>query len=535
MEPGVLPSAPASGPPPDQSRAPQRGQAPPGQPPPGWPPGTPAPRAQQPALSTAQSAAPAPRPRQHYLAVRAGMDRNLAIGALAGGVLLDTAWRAGLATIAAAAWVTAVAVVLLLSGRLRGPAGRLAAGTAAATSLLLAFRSSPWVLVPVTIAAATALLLGASLGADRGGASATFPALILRLVLTAGHLVLAPGMLRQHGAGSESAASRAARRRAAAIGRGVLLGAPAMIIVWGLLAAADPIFRSWFEAPALVSHLVLLLAGSWTVAGLARAASARQPVPALPKAPALGTVEACSILGGLCVLYAVFVAAQLSALSGAGQRILVTSGMTYAGYARSGFFELLICAAITLVLLFAVRACAAPHSVLTASCALTAILTIGVVITAIRRLQLYEAAYGLTMLRLACLVVAAWIGVVFILTALTITRRGLPQRLLPAAVLVSALVFTIGWAVASPAAIVARVNLSRAAHGRPLDTYQVARLGPDATPALLAGLHGLPPAPAAQLRSVICAAQPAPATGAAFNMSVARARAAAHAACGPRP
>lgn len=463
------------------------------------------------------------------------MDRNLAIGALAGGVLLDIAWRAGLATIAATAWVTAAAAVVLLSGRVRGRAGRLAVSTAAATSLLLAFRSSPWVLVPVIIAVITALLLGASLGADRGGVSATFPALVVRLMLTAGHLVLAPGMLRQHAEVNEGAGSSAARRRAALAGRGVLLGAPALIIVWGLLAAADPIFRSWFEAPALASHLALLLAGSWAVAGLARAASARKPSPALPPAPSLGTVEACSILGGLCVLYAVFVGAQLAALSGAGQHILVTRGLTYAGYARSGFFELLICAVITLVLLFTVRACAAPHPVLTASYALTTVLTMGVVITAIRRLQLYEAAYGLTMLRLACLVAAAWIGVVFVLTALTLIRRGLPQRFLPAAVLASALLFTVGWAIASPAAIVARVNLSRAAHGRPLDIYQVAHLGPDGTPALLSGLHSLPPAQAAQLRRAICAAEPAPVTAAAFNVSVNRARAAARAECGRRP
>lgn len=187
------------------------------------------------------------------------------------------------------------------------------------------------------------------------------------------------------------------------------------------------------------------------------------------------------------------------------------------------------------MLLFSVRACAAPHPVLTASYALTTVLTIGVVITAIRRLQLYEAAYGLTLLRLACLVAAAWIGVVFILTALTITRRGLPRRLLPATVLASALLFTAGWAIASPAAIVARVNLSRAAHDHPLDLYQVSQLGPDGTPALLAGLRSLPPEQAALLRRMVCAAQPAPATAASFNMSVNRARAAARAACGSRP
>jgi hypothetical protein len=276
--------------------------------------------------------------------------------------------------------------------------------------------------------------------------------------------------------------------------------------------------------PPPAGHVLLVLAGAWAVTGLARAASAREPLPELTPAPRLGTVEAGFVLGGLCALYTAFVAAQFVALSGAGHRILVTRGLTYSQYARSGFFELLACAAITMLVLLIVRACARPHPWLTALYLLTAVLTIGVVITAIRRLELYEAAYGLTMLRLACLVAAAWIGVVFALIALSTARRGLPGRFLPAAIVISALAVTAGWGMASPAAIVARVNLSRAAHGHPLDVSQAASLGPDAMPTLLSGLGQLSPARARQLRLAICAAEPPAAPAAAFNMSVTSAR-----------
>ncbi len=122
----------------------------------------------------------------------------MAISALIGGVMLDIAVRAGLATVAAAAWVAVVVAALLLSGRVRGSAARASVIAAAALALLFAFRSSPWVLVPVTVAVTAALLLGVSLGADRGSAASTFPALAARLFLVAGHLICAPGLLRSH-------------------------------------------------------------------------------------------------------------------------------------------------------------------------------------------------------------------------------------------------------------------------------------------------------------------------------------------------
>ena len=44
-------------------------------------------------------------------------------------------------------------------------------------------------------------------------------------------------------------AGEAIRERAAALARGALLGGPVLLVVGALLAAADPIFRSWFDVP----------------------------------------------------------------------------------------------------------------------------------------------------------------------------------------------------------------------------------------------------------------------------------------------
>ena len=462
--------------------------------------------------------------------MREGADRRLVVGAIVVGVIFDVAARSGLATVAGTAWVCVIAAALLLGGRARGGSARLLIAAAPALALFFVLRASPWVLAPAVFAVVLTLLVGVSLGADAGGLAATFPALGTRIAIALGHLALAPGMFGQR---ADSGRGVTASRRASAIARGALLGAPVMLVIGVLLAVADPIFRSWFDLSSITRHLVLISVGAWAATGLARAASAAKPSPALPPARALGVIEASCVLGGLCALYAAFVVAQFIALSAGGRHVLLTRGLTYAQYARGGFFELLACAAITLLVLLGVRACAnRDHVVLKVLSALTVALTLGVVIVAIGRLRLYEAAFGLTMLRLACLVAAVWIGAVFLLLGATFFRRGLPRRLFPASMLVSGLLVIAAWGAANPASIVARTNLDRVRIGQRFDTQEAASLGPDATPALLAGIGRLTSVQQAELRRALCQGRPARVAGVAFNMSLSRAAAALAAACG---
>jgi hypothetical protein len=338
-------------------------------------------------------------------------------------------------------------------------------------------------------------------------------------------------MLRPAGKPAAATSDRSASVLSATLT--VLVGLPALLVVAALLAAADPIFRSWFSPGAIPRHLILVAAGAWIVAGLARAASATRPAPGLPSAPTIGIPAIAFVLAGLCALYAAFASAQLVALSGAGHRILVTHGLTYAKYARSGFFELLACAAITLLVLLGAWALTDHASKMLKSLgALTVALTIVVVVIAIRRLELYEAAYGLTMLRLACLAVAVWIGVLFVVLGSTLVRRGLPRKAFPAAFIASGLLLITAWGIANPASIVATTNLRRAGQGHVLDIREVAGLGADAVPAIEASMRYLHPAEVTTLRSLICGGSPPDNAGASFNISVARASQARARTCG---
>jgi Domain of unknown function (DUF4173) len=197
-------------------------------------------------------------------------------------------------------------------------------------------------------------------------------------------------------------------RRALAAGRGALIGGPAIVVVCWLLTTANPAFRSWFGLAPLARHALLIAIGAWAVLGLGRAASAARPVSPSPQVLTLSPAEACVIVGGLGAVYAAFTVAQLEALSGAGHRILVTRGLTYAQY----------------------------------------------------------AAFGLTLPRLACLAAACWIAVVFLLLAATLPKRGLRSRYFPAAMVISGLMAVAVWAIVNPAGIVARTDADRAQSGR---------------------------------------------------------------------
>ncbi len=473
--------------------------------------------ASQPPVAGNPSLTPGSGPRGQLrppaLPVRARADLRIVAATMTGGVIFDIAARAGAATIAGTWWIIVAAGALLFSRRAQGHTSQLSLIAAMAFGLILTVRSSPWVTLPVAASVVALLLIGSSAGADGSGSATSFARMANRAEVAIGHFGAAPGMLRITGAPGQTA------RRAAAGGRGALLAIPVVLVIGWLLARADPVFRSWIDLPDAGLHIVLILLGSWAVLGLCRIASAQQPAMTLPAGPTLGTIEAVVVVSGLAAVYAAFVAAQLEALSGAGHRILVTRGLTYAQYARSGFFELLACAAITLLILLGVRACAKQgHPVLTAVYGLTIVLTLGVVVTAIRRLQLYEAAFGLTMLRLACLVAASWIGIVFLLLAATLARRGLPPRFFPAAMIISGLAAVAIWGLANPAAVVARTNLSRAHDGRVFDVGQAAGLGPDAVPALVQYLPELSSSQSGQLRHELCGVRGGKDTGVSFNL-----------------
>ena len=143
-----------------------------------------------------------------------------------------------------------------------------------------------------------------------------------------------------------------------------------------------------------------------------------------------------------------------------------TAGLTYAEYARSGFFQLGALAAITLAVLLTIDVFTDTSEgptrgrIVRLSEACVG-LTLVVVVSALRRLDLYENAYGLTMLRLYAAVFAGWIGVSLVLLGGWVHKRR-DRAWFPAAAVGAGLAALLALNVINPEAIVVRRNVTLA-------------------------------------------------------------------------
>ncbi|MBW3614391.1 MAG: DUF4173 domain-containing protein [Actinobacteria bacterium] len=452
-------------------------------------------------------------------------DGRVLAAVAAGAVGTDLALRSGVAGVAGALLPALVAGGLLASGRVVNRRAWPVLALAPLFGLWLAVRVSPW-LLPLDVAAAVALVaLGASLARRGDPTDLSIPELCGRALHTLAHGVLAAGFLlralprRRTGAPSSTGA----------VIRGCILAGPLICLLALLLASADPVFASFFRLPTggadLFAHLVFLGMGALGAAGLLRMASA-PPFELAGEGPRpLGAVEATTVLAALVGLFAAFTLTQGLAVVRGAAYVTRTAGLSYAAYARSGFFQLLAVAAITLVVLVTLRAATRLEStaarrrfLVLAEAAV--VLTLVIVAGAVRRLWLYEQAYGLTMLRLCSVLFALWIGAVFLLLAASLGGVGARRAWLAPAAAVVALGGLLITNVANPEAVVVRRNVERFGSSAKLDAYYLVELSDDAVPELVASLPRLDPATAAFVLDVVCAGDRHPAGGLwAYNAS----------------
>jgi len=189
----------------------------------------------------------------------------------------------------------------------------------------------------------------------------------------------------------------------------------------------------------------------------------------------------------LVLLFALFVAVQLTVLFGGSKHVLDTDGLTYAEYARGGFWQLLIVTGLTLVVLagaarWAPRETKTDRVLIRAILGSLAVLTLVVVASATHRMDLYADTYGLTRLRLLVVICELWLGLVFLLILIAGIRLTGPW--LPRAVVATAVLALIGLSVANPDRLIADHNVTRFEQTGRIDTAYLSDLSADAVPAL---------------------------------------------------
>jgi hypothetical protein len=476
-----------------------------------------------------------PRPSWLNLDVKATPTSLALAGALILGLIADQALRTGTFGLAASLAVAVSALVLVFTGRLRTLESRLLAAAAVLFGVWFSARASSWLLWP-DLAMSLALLGLAASEARRGS-------LLDTGIAEAGARALHALMHGAAGAGFIARPLVRARARLTLFGplaRGLLIAAPIAILLAGMLAAADPVFASFFNLNLDFGQLILdgvfVLIGSLTVAGLLRVAAA-QPVSRV-NGPVwrLGSIEGLVVLAVLDAIFAAFAVAQAMAAVGAAGDTLHAAGLTYADYARSGFFELLWVAGITAIILILFSRITGLTQPNTKRAFLvlgqTGIgLTLLIVFVAFRRLSLYEEAYGFTMLRLYSQIFAVWIAVVFLLLSADMAGLFKQRRWFVGATSLTAMALLLAVNLVNPEAVVVALNIDHARSTQKIDAQYLSELSSDATPALLASRSQLDPTLGRDITRVACAGPKAYAVRPNFNWSEAAAASARQEGC----
>ena len=289
-----------------------------------------------------------------------------------------------------------------------------------------------------------------------------------------------------------------------AAGRGMLLAAPLLLVFGGLLVAADAAFAHMagnllIVAPApLVKHLLVASCWAWVAGGYLRGVALRRGTAAGvvrgPGSASLGMMEMGIVLAALDVLFLVFVIVQFRYFFGGGSLVQASTGLTYAEYARRGFFELVTVAALVLPLLLLAdwlrrRERPLHDRLFRALAGAQVVLLFVIMASAVQRMRLYQQAYGLTELRLYTTVFMGWLAVVFAWFMATVLR-GRRDRFAFGA-MTAAFVAVAALHALNPDALIVRTNTARAAAGRSFDARYATSLSADAVPALVEALPAL--------------------------------------------
>ncbi len=426
---------------------------------------------------------------------------GLAIGALADLTLRELPWGLN-ATVVAMALVAVILWQQADHGTGAGP-GRIGYGVAVlAAAVGLAWRDAT-VLKVLDLLCIT-VLLGLLASTRRGQAAPpSLTGYLLRIAGTVAHGAVGTPLLVAQDVDWSEVGLGALLRFLLAVGRGLAIAFPVLLVFTALLVNADPLFGRWVDqvfdvdVVLVLGHVAGIAIAGHCAAGLLRAAVVRaRPAHAFPERPrwlALGQIEISLLLGLVDMLFAAFVWIQIRYLFGGEAWLHEVPGLTYSAYARRGFFELSAVTALVLPLLLVAhwllrpetRTKARTFAILAGTQALFVLVMLA---SAFERMRLYREEYGLTELRFYTTAFMLWLGVlivVFMATVLRGRRDSFAQATLATAGIAVLLLH-----VADPDAWIVRTN---AGHLRDFDVpYALARSA-DAVPSLLQLLPTLGP------------------------------------------
>ncbi len=406
---------------------------------------------------------------------------SLAVGLLAALLLPDHRTGIGYLTVA----VAVGAALLLASARRRQPLVLASVALGIGLASLSVLRSAEWLgLLGILVA-------GGTLTVALTGARSALAVVLVPVAWVLSAVRGLPLLARTVTATRQLSVVWPALRTGAA----VLL---ALLVFGGLFASGDAVFGSWVSslAPELawdsivVRSFLLCFVGGVTLAGCYLALNPpTELADRLPNAPTVRrTWEWLVPLGTVIALFLAFHAAQSAALWGGEAYLRRTTGLTYADYVHQGFGQLTVITFLTLVVIgVTVRVApletARDRLLLRGSLGLLCLLATAVVWSALHRMDLYQDAYGFTVLRLFVVGFELWLGMLVLLTLVAVLR--LSGTWLPRTAVLTGAGALLVLGALNPDAWVAEHNIERYEQTGRLDAYYLSYLGDDAAPVIV--------------------------------------------------
>ncbi|MFD1541904.1 DUF4153 domain-containing protein [Nonomuraea guangzhouensis] len=272
-----------------------------------------------------------------------------------------------------------------------------------------------------------------------------------------------------------------------------------LLLVFGLLfASADAVFATYLErltttpdwAESVPLRIFLFVVGAVLLAAVVLVALRPVVDPVGPEVKFAVTRTIWLVpLTAVNLLFAAFVVVQITALFGGNALVLKTVGLTYAEYARQGFFQLVI---VSLFVLGIVAVAAGllrterrERWLLAGQLGVLCALTMVVLASALHRMDLYTDAYGLSRLRLSVQATVWWLGALFALVMLAGAVRllGRGSGWLPRTIVLVTGLGLGAFAIVNPDLQVAQTQLEIRGVAK-MDADYLGDLGAEAVPAL---------------------------------------------------
>lgn len=271
---------------------------------------------------------------------------------------------------------------------------------------------------------------------------------------------------------------------------GLITGIPLLLVIIGLLMSADKVFQDMIlKLPSFIIRfnfteellrLIVVIVLSLLFFGIFQVLPRRTEIETNnvmnPEKKHIywDSVIVVTILAMLNLVYAIFVAIQFAYFFGGG----LQAELTYAEYARKGFFELLLVTLINWTLLiFVLKRVNTPNKAMKLTLKILNTLLIIVsgvmLVSAFGRLSMYEAAYGFTVDRILAHAFMIFLMVIF---AYTFIRVWVERLAILHFYLITSLLFYVVLNVIHIEQLIVTNNLERYEQTEKIDIYYLSTL-----------------------------------------------------------